>query len=456
MRGYPRLWQPDFPFRPNRVPFFYGWVILLATSIGIIMSLPGQTMGVSVFTEIFMERLELSRVQLSLAYLLGTTASGFLLPYGGVLLDRFGARKMIVFASGAFGVTLMGIGHCDQIAHALRRAFLADRLWWISFVVITAFFFGIRFLGQGMVTVTSRATLGKWFDRRRGITLAISGVMISFAFSASPRLLDAVNGAIGWRTTYFLLGTVLIAGMCTFGWLLFRDNPEECGLEMDGGAASAESGKPNRDRLLVRDMTRSEALRTFSFWAFNLGTAWQALVITAYTFHVVSIGEEAGISRPEILGMFLPMAGIGVGVNFLAGWIGDRTRASYVLVMLTGGLALAGFGMLWLKEPAGRVLLIAGLGFSGGTFQTALGLVWPRFYGRKHLGAISGFNMSTIVLASAVGPFVFSLAKQYFGGYQAAYLSTAIIPIVLTVAAFFARNPQERLLGESPRPDAPQ
>ncbi len=114
--------------------------------------------------------------------------------------------------------------------------------------------------------------------------------------------------------------------------------------------------KVNPDRVIVRDFTRAEAVRTFSFWAFNLGTAWQAFVITAYTFHVVAIGEESGMTKTAVLALFLPMAGVGVFTNFFSGWLGDRTRAKYVLMLLTGGLTVAGLGMAWLAEPVGRLL----------------------------------------------------------------------------------------------------
>jgi len=66
---------PDKPFAPSRLPFFYGWVILVAGTIGILMSIPGQTMGVSVFTENLLADLDIERNNLSLAYLVGTLGS---------------------------------------------------------------------------------------------------------------------------------------------------------------------------------------------------------------------------------------------------------------------------------------------------------------------------------------------------------------------------------------------
>ena len=71
-----KLWEPGFPFQPARVPFFYGWVIVAAASVGIAFSIPGQTMGFSVFTNTLMIELGLTRVQLSTAYCIGTVLSG--------------------------------------------------------------------------------------------------------------------------------------------------------------------------------------------------------------------------------------------------------------------------------------------------------------------------------------------------------------------------------------------
>jgi hypothetical protein len=75
-----RLMQPGFPFAPGQVPVFYGWVILGVTTVGILMSIPGQTTGVSVFTNHLIEATGLSRLGLSSADLIGTLTSGLLLP----------------------------------------------------------------------------------------------------------------------------------------------------------------------------------------------------------------------------------------------------------------------------------------------------------------------------------------------------------------------------------------
>ncbi len=78
-----RLFDPKTPFNPAETPFFYGWVIWLLSTLGFLMSLPGQTMGMAVFTAPFIEAFGLTRTELSLAYLFGTVSSSFFLTTAG-------------------------------------------------------------------------------------------------------------------------------------------------------------------------------------------------------------------------------------------------------------------------------------------------------------------------------------------------------------------------------------
>ena len=60
---------------PAKSPVFYGYVVLVIGSIGIYCSIPGQTIGVSVFTDPVKDALGLSRNQFSNAYMIGTILS---------------------------------------------------------------------------------------------------------------------------------------------------------------------------------------------------------------------------------------------------------------------------------------------------------------------------------------------------------------------------------------------
>ncbi len=77
------------------------------STLGTLLSIPGQTMGVSVFTDYLIRDLDLSRNDLTSAYMIGTILSACVLPFAGCCFDRLGARVMIVIASLALGVTLL-------------------------------------------------------------------------------------------------------------------------------------------------------------------------------------------------------------------------------------------------------------------------------------------------------------------------------------------------------------
>ena len=437
----PRRWQADFPFAPARAPFFYGWVIVAISTLAIIFSIPGQTMGFSVFTDILIEQLGLSRVQLSTAYFIGTIASGLTLPYLGRVFDQLGARRMLVYSACATGLVLFYLSQTRRMLDVMP-AFIGRTV--AAFVLITIGFYLIRASAQGVLTMSGRNAIGKWFDYNRGIALAISGVAVAFAFSFAPQGLDFLIAKFGWSGAWIFLGVVTIAFMATLGWLFLRDNPEECGLTMDGPMKPGKVRKHNADAVIHREYTRSEALRTWTFWMFNLSFAFWSMFGTAGTFHIVSIGEATGHPRSEIIGFFVPMAVISVITNLFCGWASAHTRLKYLLVLMN----LAALGGVWgtktLDTPLGVWFFICGYGISGGCFAALTGIAWPRFFGRQALGAISGVAMSSMVIASGVGPLFLSLSKSLTGSYDLALYISATFPALLLIGSLKADNPQRK------------
>lgn len=73
----------DWPFPAAKAPFFYGWVIAVASTLGFLFSVPVQTMGMAIFADSFIAVIGLSRTELSLAYMLGTIAHALLLTRAG-------------------------------------------------------------------------------------------------------------------------------------------------------------------------------------------------------------------------------------------------------------------------------------------------------------------------------------------------------------------------------------
>ena len=71
-----KLWHPNTPFAPRELSLHYSWVIAVFGCLGMVASIPGQTIGVNVFNEKLIVALDLSRTNVSAAYLVGTALSG--------------------------------------------------------------------------------------------------------------------------------------------------------------------------------------------------------------------------------------------------------------------------------------------------------------------------------------------------------------------------------------------
>jgi len=438
------IWGVRTPFAPSRFPFFYGWVIVFAATIGSIFSIPGQTMGFSVFTDVLIEELGLSRVQLSLAYCLGTVASGLTLPWLGRVLDRWGERRMAVASVLATGLVLFYLANCGVISQALGQALPAAAA---AFIVIGLGFYMIRAAAQGVLSMTCRNAIGKWFDHRRGLALAISGVLVSFSYSFAPRGLDWLIDRYGYDGAWLRMGVVTIVIMAPIAWLLFRDTPEEAGLEMDGGkVASAAAANP--DMQIHREFTRGEALRDYSFWVFNLTFSFYGLYATAFTFHILSLASEYQFADERILSLFVPIAATSVLTNLVFGAINARLRLKWLLLVMNLGCLSATLGMLFLDKPGGVPAYVIGNGIASGGFVSLTGIVFPRFYGRLHLGAISGVNMSAMVIASGLGPLAFGLCQQFSGSYRGILVASVFVPTLLALLSLRADNPQRKLTGD--------
>ena len=429
----------NFPFSPARVPFFYGWVMVGGTVLAFLSSIPGQTVGVSVFVDSLESVLGLSAGELSFAYLLGTAFGGLLLPFAGEVLDRWGARTAVVVSALGMGVSLVGLAGVDRVL-----AWLAPGMHLAALAGVSVVFLFVRFFGQGCLTVVGRVAIGKWFHHRRGLAVGISSVFLAFGFHGSPRLLNALVEELGWRGASVLLAAVIGVGMALVGWVFFRDNPEECGLSMDGvddpewhRRKAAAAGDDT-----MRDFTRGEALRTAAFWVFSLGTATQSLLFTAVTFHITDIGAEMGLSRAGAFEVFLPMAFFSVPATCIGGWASDRVRLKWVLLVMMLAQAAGIGGIAFLDRPFGMPLLAVGFGVAGGLFPVLTTASFPRFFGRAHLGAISGLSACLLVLASAIGPLLFIEGARFLGSFRTVTLVCCAMPVAVILAALRTENPQ--------------
>jgi len=138
-----------------------------------------------------------------------------------------------------------------------------------------------------------------------------------------------------------------------------------------------------------------------------------------------------------------------VGVQFLGGYASDYIRLKFLLLLFTLGLTISPLGLTMLGgHPWAYWMIIIGNGMVWGLYTVLIGVTWPRFYGLKHLGAISGFSLSWTVIGSALGPYMFSLSVDLTGSYDLVAWICFVVSVLLIVLALKANNP-----GLPPDPD---
>lgn len=433
-----------WPFDPRKVPFFYGWVVAAVSVLAIIGSIPGQTMGVGVFKERIMESLNLSSTDISWAYMFGTIASSLFLPFGGKIFDRLGARITLTLSAIALALALYLFAACELLANALGRWAGSGpgegNPFIINFLMVTVCFFAIRFTGQGMLSIASRGALGMWFHRRRGFVQAVTSPIVSLTFSVAPLVLAKLIDTTGWSAAFLILGSGLIVIVGSVAFVFARDRPEDVDMILDGGLAPP-GAKENDDSRIVRDYTLREAALTFSFWVHTIALALQGLFVTAYTFHIEELGFELGLGD-TILALFVPISIFSVAVNSVLGVVSDKTRLKYILLLFCSAMYVMPLVALYLPALPAKAAFVATMGVTWACFGVLSGQIYPRYFGRQHLGAITGFSMTTLVIASAIGPLIFSIMKDTFGSYTEVFYLFAFAPLTVAALSVFADNPQ--------------
>ncbi len=428
--GVNRL-QADWPFVAGKQPYYYGWMIAVVSTLGFLMSIPGQTMGMAVFADEFIEAFGLTRTQLSTAYLFGTMGSAFFLTRAGRWYDAWGARVMIVSASVVLGLTLVFISTIDLISALLP---IGSSI--AAFALIFVGYFGVRFSGQGVLTSASRNVLLVWFDKRRGVVSGVRGVFVSLGFSIAPVILALLIDGFGWRGALWFMAGVVGIGFALLALLTIRDSPQVCGLRPDGHAPSQSDTAP-----ASHHHTLAEVRRNPVFWMYSLALSMHAMFGTAVTFHIVAIFAEAGRDRTEAFGYFVPSAVVSVCVSLVASALSDRTRLKPYLVAMLAAFIMGAYGLTNLNTELGYWMLVVGFGSGGGLWGMLANLVFVRQFGTLHLGEISGLNTSITVLASAVGPVVFSLANDGFGSFQSAAVACLGLLGILFVTSIVLKQP---------------
>jgi MFS transporter, OFA family, oxalate/formate antiporter len=424
------MFKSNIPFSPKSLPFYYGWVIMPMALIGIMTSIPGQTAGFSAFNLPLSQALGISSLNLSIAYCLGTICSGFILPKAGKFLDEHGTRKTIFFVYLYLGLVLYYFSHCEAILFFLESQLPFIRRDVLYIGCLAVFILGLRFFGQGMLPMICNTMLGRWFDKKRGKVVALMGIVNSLAFNAAPFILSVMISAHGWQNTWLILAIVMGGGFLTLSWIFFRDNPEECGLYVDGHKPEGDEKALN---IKMEGMTVQEATRTVNFKIVTIAISLYGMTLTGFTFNLEAVGLEAGMTQKQAMSMLVPVSIISVPIGFTTAWLSDHFSKKTIVLGLLFFQSIAYISLTFLEYSWGYYASVLFLGISAGMFGPIFAIAYPWFFGRRFLGSINGKVTSWMVISSALGPVIFTLIQRLTGHFTFAFYLCAVFPLIALI-----------------------
>ena len=403
--------------------WFYGWTILAVAGLGIFATGPGQSHNFSVFVGPIAEDLGLSKASIASAYGLATLVAAFCLPYMGRLVDRFGARRTTTVVVLLLGAAALAFGAVGGLA-SLALGFAA-----------------LRFLGQGSLMLNCASLVSQWFSRRRGFALGLMALGFAASMAIHPPLGQYLTETLGWRQAWVVLGVLTWGLMLPPVLLLVHDTPEGVGLRPDGDAAGAGDAPAKGDAPAVGGLTLAEALRTSAFYILGAGWFAIAMLVTTLHFYQVSILTAQGVAA-EVAARVFPVSALTMVVSMpLVGRMFDRYRTRRVLAagLLVTTASLVGVTLVRDLTTAVPYAMLFGL--NNAFSMTMFGYLWPRYFGRLHLGSIQGTGQMIGVVGASLGPLPVGLAFDLIGSAGGTLRLLASLPLACAAATVFLRTP---------------
>jgi MFS transporter, OFA family, oxalate/formate antiporter len=419
--------MPTDPLRSRtieRSPVYYGWVILVVGTLGLMMTMPGQTVGVSVFLDPLIAELGATRSSVSLLYTLGTLVGALALPSIGRAIDRGGPRLAVGWIAAGFAAA------CVYMATVASLPGLA-----IGFLLL-------RGLGQGALGLVSLHVINVWFVRRRGLAVGITGVGMALATAGFPRLIEAGIDAFGWRTAYAGLGALVALTILPLGVAFFRGHPERYGATPDGRAAPHARGPA----AVEPAFTVAEARRSVAFWLLAGAVACISALGTGLLFHHYDLMASRGLDRATATSLFAWFAWVIAGTHLTIGVLSDRLDPRLPVVTM---LVLQAASLVFAAQVVPATLPLYGvlIGVTQGIMGNVSGTAFARYFGRRAIGGIKGTATTLSVAGAAAGPLLLAWGPEWLGGYRPTLWLLAPFPLALAVACAIHLRPPEPARG---------
>jgi MFS family permease len=369
-------------------------------------------MGLGVFIHPLQAEFGWSRAQVALVATVINLTVVVMSPIQGLLVDRFGSRRVVIPSLFVFAAGLM------LLYYLPRNIFVFYGAW--SLVVAAS---------AGLLPGSFLRVVGTWFDRRLGLAMGVANSGIGLGNILVPLVAAAVIAAYGWRAAYLSMGLLVLVAVLPvcLVWLRERERPAE----------TAEEGVA---RVLARSQNFQAALPTRSFRVMIAAFFLLGLINTALISQQVPMLIDDGMTPHKaalvqsFFGVFLLVGRLGAGALL------DRIFAPILMIVV--GLGAAAACLIYSTGAHGDIVFLAAalLGLVVGAEFDALGYLIKRYFGMAAFGKLYGVVFAVFQLGGALGAAAFAMSHSAFGDYRFGLYGAAAI--LLMACAAFSRLPQ--------------
>lgn len=408
---------------------FYGYWLIGAAFIAQFVSIGMYSYVLGSFMTPMIEELGWSRAEFTLTRTIGQLVMAFVGVFVGSRIDRFGGRPIMLI-----GATVL--------AGALVAHSQVETLWGWLFLNGLVLTVGCAMVGNLVVNVT----LSKWFVINRGKAVAWAAMGVSFGGIVLTPLATWLIDTRGWREAWAWLA--LFAAIFLYPVaLMIRRAPEDHGLHPDGLTATQVAAGAG-DRAAEEDAnayTRGEALRTATFYGLVIAFGFFSINIIVLILQTIPYMTDNGFTRAEgALAMLI--ASIPAMISKpVWGYLIDRMRVKPLAAVSAAVTGLALFLIVGAVGTGSLLLILLAyviLGLGWGGMIPMQEVIWARFFGRRHLGAIRGAGMPFSLLLGAIAPWAVSYYHDLVGSYDGALLVVATLNVFSGVLIFLVPPPR--------------
>jgi MFS family permease len=349
-----------------------------------------------------------ARSDASLPYTLTMVGFGLGGIFMGRLSDRFGIIVPVIV-----GTVALAVGYLLTSA--------AGSLW--QFALVQGVLIG--FLGSSATFGPLLADTSLWFNRRRGIAVAIFASGNYLAGTVWPPIVQHFIESAGWRATHAGIGLFCLAAMLPLA-LVLRRRPPTLEFGAPGGARAA--AWPQRPLGLSPG-----ALQALLIVA---GLAC-CVAMSMPQVHIVAYCGDLGYGAARGAEMLSLMLGFGIVSRLASGWICDRIGGVRTLLL---GSTLQGIALLLFLPFDGLVSLYvisALFGLFQGGIVPSYAIIVREYFSPREAGMRVGTVLMATLFGMALGGWMSGVIFDVTGSYKAAFVNGTLWNLLNVSIALF-------------------